>query len=139
MAELLIEKYRNQAIHMIEECTGENITEEEIEKLNGIIKDNFKDTEIKFTNTYNKTSKNFPLLTVIDNILAKEPIITGNGTLFNREDKGGKNITGSFVDMLLKTRKVYKNKMFKAQNDKDKALEEVMDMFQKVFKVLANA
>jgi hypothetical protein len=134
-----IKKYIESSKAIFRSANGREMTSDEELILKKEIKKYYKPKEILWRNSYRKTSKEANLLSVIDFIEDTNPIVTGNGTLFKREDLGGKNITGSFVGFILKTRKEFKELMFIAQDAKNEEEEDFYDMRQKVFKVLANA
>jgi len=143
-----LDEYSAEATAMLETAAGRKLTESEINTLSKTIQ-GVEDTQIELSNTYTETERTCSLLSVLDRLREVKPIITGNGTLFNREGAGGHNVAGGFVKSLLDTRKACKKRMFEVQdkakgkkgNDK-KVLDqqkEVLDMRQKVFKVLVNA
>jgi len=133
-----LDSYRDQAITMLSATVGRELTSEELDKLNDTMDNTFEERTGELINTY-QPEKNRPMK--ISNLIGwwldkTPPVISGSGAMFISEENGGSNVTGSFVDMLLKSRKAVKNQMF-AEPDKNK--KAMLDMKQKVFKVLTNA
>ena len=133
-----LDSYRDQAITMLSATVGRELTSEELDKLNDTMDNTFEERTGELINTY-QPEKNRPMK--ISNLIGwwldkTPPVISGSGAMFISEENGGSNVSGSFVDMLLASRRAIKKEMFLAT---DPVTESRLDMKQKVFKVLTNA
>ena len=78
-------------------------------------------------------------LKTLDSYIAKNnPIISGYGVLFKRQDQFN-NILGNMIRTLKKKRKEYKKEMFNHINDEDQSIAQMYDSRQKTTKVLNNS
>lgn len=75
---------------------------------------------------------------ILKEIKDNDLIYTINGCFYKKHDKE-LSFYAEILDMLLKSRKIYKNKMFEAKTKEDKINENYYDMKQMVYKVLANS
>ena len=89
------------------------------------IENNYKNTEIDTDSEQ-----------ILNLYFSKKPTISGYGVLFKTN---AVNVPGKILEHLIKQRKVVKNEMFKHANDEDKTIYNMLDVEQKVIKVLANA
>jgi hypothetical protein len=148
--EKFLQAYTDQVSCLIESARGKKLSDIEISELKSFITSESKDQKVSLINTDSKTKKSYSLKNAVSSIIESKPILTGNGTLFRRLDKGGHNTTGSFLESILSSRKQVKKKLFELEEKKKECtdtklkakLEEDanrLDMRQKVFKVLANA
>lgn len=151
--------YIQDARKLVESAFNHKLNEQEFEELKKFIKfsnNSVDDRKVLFSNTYTKHDKEVRLIDAINFIINNEPILTGNGTLFKPESVGGKNLSGSFIQFLMKSRKEFKTLMFECISTisserlkKDKADKKVIseaeagrnlnDMKQSSFKVFTNA
>jgi hypothetical protein len=133
-----LSSYRNQAINLFRLTTGRKLSLDEEEHLDDIIEENFKEKIGDLVNTYQPDkNRDMRVSSLIGWWLGDTPpVLCGSGAMYISEENGGSNITGSFVRMLLDSRKAVKAEMFKAT---DKEIKDMLDMKQKVFKVLTNA
>jgi len=130
-----------QVKELIEATVGREATDDELEKASSMYGEFIEDAPtIRVINTATGGApKTGTLDQALDRILSQQYIFSGNGTLFKREDHGGENVTGSFVETLLSTRKAVKGQMKTAMRAGDKSTADTMDTRQKVYKVLTNA
>lgn len=135
-----LKKYKEQALSKLKIIFPEK---EDIELLNIINKQIKEKLDVNTLNvewldhSLNKEKSN--TLEMFDYLENETPIISGSGSLYHKHEDGVKNILLEMVDMLLKTRKVYKKKKFDHINDEDKTLLQMYDNYQLVYKLLANS
>jgi len=75
---------------------------------------------------------------LIKKIEEEKSILTMSGCIFRNHDKE-LSFYSEMLDLLLSSRKVYKNKMFEAKQAKDESLRLLYNTRQQVYKILANA
>ncbi|QXN67876.1 hypothetical protein FPHOBKDP_00122 [Listeria phage LPJP1] len=102
------------------------------EKIKNIVKDNMKNPKAMIDD------RETTLLGLDKFIVTEKPIITGFGSMYLTHDKFD-NLLAKLVEYIIKTRKVYKNKMFEHVNDDDQTLRNMYDMYQRTMKILANS
>lgn len=118
-------------IEMIAELSSEDkqkIVEKALAKLSPIplrIENNYKNAEMEVTSEG-----------LLERYFVKKPTMSGYGVMFKQN---AVNAPGKILEYLISQRKVVKKKMFQHANDPDKTLYNVLDVEQKVIKVLANA
>jgi len=135
----LLSAWRLAAVSLVERALGRSMEKEELVALNRLAVGRFHDRRCRLSDSYANRTETAWMSEAVDFILKEKPIVSGNGTLFCREDRGGVNVTGSFIGELLTERKRVKKNMFAAQEAGNREEEDRLDMRQKVYKVLTNA
>lgn len=99
------------------------------------ISNHFKDTDITIDNNYKKINIDMTLRALADYIIAKEPIITSYGVLFNRHGSVSNPIY-ALIDGFIDGRKAMKKEMFKYPKGSEEF--EKYNLLQLLLKIDAN-
>jgi hypothetical protein len=143
---LFLQKYLDQAFSMIENLQGEPPTKKQkkaiIDKIDkqSKINDNEEYYDVDITSVPGKPSdyvKSSSLLKFTNWLVSdKPPVLSTYGTLFKRHEDAP-NYSGGMLENLMKTRKFYKNKMFKYEKGTPEYIYN--DIMQKLYKEQANS
>lgn len=124
-------------IHRIMPYLLPTIGEDELDRaINYSISKRFKNTKCSIHNNYKNKTFNTDLLSLIEYIIDRRPIITSFGVLFTRHGEVPNPLAKMIEDFYL-TRKGYKNQMFEYPKGSD--LFKKYNLLQMVAKVSLNA
>lgn len=80
-----------------------------------MVKENIKNPEVTLDNNYTGESRDTSLLSVLDWMLNRKPIIAGNGTFYMNQHEAI-NPIAKMLENFLSQRKAYKKAMFKIED-----------------------
>nr|DAE26521.1 MAG TPA: DNA polymerase [Myoviridae sp. ctaOv25] len=106
-------------------------------KIEQMMLKNLKNPNVICDNNYTHQSSQSTLLSVIEWVMDKKPIIAGNGT-FYKQHAESENPNADMVDGFLTDRKKYKKQMF-AVEDEESPIYKSFDLQQQNTKKLANS
>ena len=106
-------------------------------KIEQMMLKNLKNPSVICDNNYTHQSSQSTLLSVIEWVMDKKPIIAGNGT-FYKQHAESENPNADMVDGFLTDRKKYKKQMF-AVEDEESPIYKSFDLQQQNTKKLANS
>lgn len=134
---IYLEKYRDKMSSIMLKMNpdwDQDIIEEVIDKL---IEENVQDPVVEIDNNYTKEHKTSTLLSVINWIYKREPIISGNGTFYKNQHEA-KNPVAKMLEGFLNKRKMHKKQMFAIEDTESPRYKE-LDLFQSNDKKNANS
>lgn len=113
-----------------------NEKEEELKKIiTDIVNDRIIDVQCEIINNYKVTEARTSLVKLIDRLLAKTVVITGEGSLFKPES----TVASKALLQLLALRKLAKNKALGFKKAKDMVNYRKWNVIQNVYKLLVNS
>lgn len=134
---IYLEKYRDKMTSIMLKMNpdwDQDIIEEVIDDL---IEKNVQDPVVEIDNNYTKEHKSSTLLSVINWIYKREPIISGNGTFYKNQHEA-KNPVAKMLEGFLNKRKMHKKQMFAIEDTESPRYKE-LDLFQGNDKKNANS
>lgn len=132
-----IESYIDEAMDIIR-LTGREPTDDDINKIHEIINKNLKNQTVEIDNNYLNDYQLLDLTKLADMVYDKEGIVTGYGAMYHSHEKSS-NQPAEILRFLMDRRSTVKDEMFKHVNDEDRTQYNLLDLEQKVIKILANS
>lgn len=132
-----IKKYKKDVIKVLKESMPDVDTDIIKEEVNKMIEENFMNPEVTLDNNYTGENRDTTLLSVLEWVLERKPIICGNATFYKNQHEAI-NPIAKMLEGFLSQRKAYKNKMFKVE-DASSARYKDLDRLQLNEKINANS
>lgn len=133
----LISEWKKEMIHTLKKMQPEWDSDKLDKELNKLLLQRANIPLVNLDNNFTGENKDSNLLSVLDWMMERKPIIAGNGT-FYKNHREAINPIATMLDGFLKSRKATKNEMFKVE---DKTSDRYFDLDRKQlnYKILANS